>query len=208
LLIELTTNNWHIKAVFEKYEHPLANKIVINEISCNNKQSGDWIEIYNNSKNRVNLRDWILTDSKNEFRFPEYNLPPKGYVVVCEDSAKFLKIHPTSQSVIGGLNFGWNKRREIIQLFSPEAAAVDSTGYELEPSDSIFTLNLLLPTLDNGNPENWEITAGVGSPGAANAYFVASRIQGQRLLWMQIGGALGIIGICIILLRLRSKGKL
>jgi CotH kinase protein/Lamin Tail Domain/Chitobiase/beta-hexosaminidase C-terminal domain len=208
LTLELTRPHWQLRAVFEKFEHPLAGKIIINEVSCNNKKSSDWVEIYNSAKERVNLQDWILTDSKNEFRFPPFTLPPKGYVVVCEDSADFVKVHPDALSVIGGLNFGLNKKHETIQLFSPDASAVDSMGYVLEPMDSVFTLNLLLPTLDNGDPGNWEITPGTGSPGAANAYYLASRIQYKRQLWMQIGGAMGVILLCLFLLVLRAKGRL
>ena len=124
---------------------------MVNEISPNNKESGDWLEIYNNSEENVNLKDWILTDSKNEFQFPELMIAPKDYVVVCEDSAAFEKTFPHAWNFIGGLGFGLNKRTEIIRIFSPEGAAVDSLGYNLEPQDSVFTINLLLPWLDNGD---------------------------------------------------------
>lgn len=205
LLLEIARPDWKIRAVFEKYEHPLAGQIILNEVSCNNRHSGDWLEIYNRSKESVNLQDWIVTDSKNEFVFPKYILPPKGYVVLCEDSVDFVKAHPEVLSLIGGLPFGLNKRQEVIQLFSPEAAAVDSIGYLLEPMDSFFSYGLLLPELDNGEPQNWAINVGYGSPASANAYYVASRIAAQRTLWMQLGGAFAVIVICILLLYLRSK---
>ena len=205
LLLELTRPIWDIRCVFEKYEHPLAGKIIFNEISCNNRQSDDWVEIYNNSRERVNLEGWVMTDQKNKFKFPHYILPPKGYVVVCEDSSDFLKIHPQVQSLIGGLNFGLNKRMETMQLFSPETAAVDSIAWQLEPTDSFFSYDLLLPELDNSHPGNWEVVMGNGTPGAANQYYLTSRIQARRDLWMQVGMALGVIFLCLILLRLRAK---
>lgn len=205
LLLEITRADWKVKAIFEKYRHPLANKVIINEVSCNNRKSGDWLEIYNQSSERVNLEGWIVTDSKNEFVFPKYILPPKGYVVLCEDSVDFVKIHPEVQSLIGGLPFGLNKISETIQLFSPEAAAVDSMGYTLEPTDSVFSYDLLLPELDNGRPDNWAVNTGIGSPGSANAFYIASRIEAKRTLWMQLGGAAAVILICIMLLYLRAK---
>ena len=58
---------------------------------------------------------------------------------------------------------------------------------------------------DNGQQNNWEITMGKGSPGAANQYYLTSRIQAKRELWMQIGAALGVIFLCLILLFLRSR---
>lgn len=205
LMLELNRPILDVHCVYEKYEHELAGKIIINEISCNNKSSDDWVEIYNYSNQRINLKDWVLADRKNEFMFPHYILPPKGYVVVCEDSLAFLKVHPQVQSLIGGLNFGLNKRTEMIQLFSPETAAVDSLSYELEPMDTFFSYDLLLPELDNGHNGNWEIVMGNGTPGAANQYYLTSRIQAKRDLWMQVGVALGVIFLCLILLRLRAQ---
>ncbi|MCF8247259.1 MAG: CotH kinase family protein [Saprospiraceae bacterium] len=206
LFLQLTNpDSWHLRAVFEKYEHPLMGKIVINEISCNNKQTGDWVELFNNSDKNLNLKGWKLADHKNEFSFPAYTLPPKGYVVVCEDSIKFLRKHPEVQSVIGGLSFGLNKRRESVQLFSNDDSAVDSVGYDLPPLDSLFTLNLLLPSLDNGDPSNWELTPGEGSPGSANAYFVTSRIDDKRSLFIKLGGAFGLLTLAGLALWLRRR---
>ncbi|MEO1259416.1 MAG: CotH kinase family protein [Bacteroidota bacterium] len=205
LLLELNRPIWDIRCVYEKYDHPLAGKIILNEVSCNNKQTEDWVEIYNNSKERINLEGWVLADRKNKFKFPHYILPPKGYVVICEDSTDFLKIHPQVQSLISGLDFGLNKRSETVQLFSPETAAVDSISWEFEPMDTVFSYDLLLPELDNGKSGNWEVVVGNGSPGAANQYYLTSRIQARRDLWTQIGMALGIIFLCLILLQLRAK---
>jgi hypothetical protein len=45
----------------------------------------DWIEIYNNGTNIVNLGGWYLTDSKNNLRnwmFPATNLNVGSYLVV------------------------------------------------------------------------------------------------------------------------------
>lgn len=196
---------WHIRAVFEKYQHPQAGKIVINEISCNNKQTGDWVEFFNNSSKRLNLKDWKFADSKNKFRFPNYNLLPKCYVIVCEDSTRFLKEYPEAQAIIGGLSFGLNKRRETLELFAEDGAALDSVSYDLQPSDSVFTLNLLLPSLENGDPGNWELTSGKGSPGSANTYFLTSEIDGKRSLFMQIGAASALLLLAIMALRWRNK---
>ncbi len=196
---------WHLRAVFEKYEHPLMGKIVINEISCNDKQTGDWVELFNDSGKSLSLKGWKLADHKHEFSFPSYTLPPKGYVVICEDSIKFLKKYPKAQTVIGGLSFGLNKRRETVQLFSDNDSAVDSVGYDLQPSDSLFTLNLLLPSLDNGNPNNWELTPGEGSPGSANAYLVTSKIDSKRSFFTQTGAAIGVLVLAVLALWLRRR---
>ncbi|MBK7873101.1 MAG: CotH kinase family protein [Saprospiraceae bacterium] len=194
-----------IKAIFEKYEHPLAGKVIINEISANNRQTGDWVELFNNSKEKVNLRGWILSDLKNQFTFPNTDILPNDYLVVCEDVSRFYNTFPNAYNVIGGLNFGLNKREEKVELFASFGAVVDSVFYNLPPSDSIFTLSLLLPSLDNSDAENWEIRYGVGSPNAPNPYFLESSIRSLQKEWMEIGMAAGVVLLCLVLLVLRHR---
>lgn len=209
VMLKLRRKSYQLKAVFEKFEHPLVNQIMINEVSPNNKKSGDWLEIYNNSDETVNLENWILADSKNEFLFPRAILPPKDYIIVCEDSASFESVFPHAYNYIGGLGFGLNKISETIQLFTPEGAAIDSIGYQnIEPRDSVFTLNLLLPWLNNSDFENWEMLSGQGTPNSANRYYVESTIQAERELWMQIGGAFAVVLLCVTTLFLKQSGKL
>ncbi|RMG82694.1 MAG: lamin tail domain-containing protein, partial [Bacteroidetes bacterium] len=183
--------------------------IMINEVSPNNKKSGDWLEIYNNAETTVRLDNWILADSKNTFVFPETYLPAKDYLIVCADSAKFGRAFPEAYNYVGGLGFGLNKVSETIRLFNADGAAIDSMGYhDLEPTDSVFTLNLLLPWLDNGDFENWEVLPGWGTPNSANRYYVESTIQARRELWMQVGGAFSVILLCVMLLYFRQTGRL
>lgn len=208
LYIQLERKRYHIRAVFEKFTHPLVGKVMINEVSPNNKKSGDWLEIFNYSDKKVSLHEWVLTDSKNEFILPNVSLGPNDYLVICEDSLKFTQAFPQAYNIIGGMGFGLNKRQEKLGLFSRLGAVVDSVSYNLIPRDSTFTLSFLLPHLDNSDLENWEIRQGVGSPNAANPYYVESSIRIVQEQWMQIGVAAGIVLLCIMLLILRKKGLL
>lgn len=198
-----------VRAVFEKFDHPLAGKVMINEVCANNKRTGDWVEIFNYSKEKVSLKNWVFTDTKNEFFFPDdASIAPNNYLVLCEDSTKFFKVFPSAYNVIGGMDFGLNKRYEKLGLFAEQAASVDSVSYDLYPRDSAFTLNLLLPHLDNSDPENWEIVLGEGSPNAPNAYYVESSIRIMQAQWMRIGVAGGVFLLSLILLMLRKNGYL
>jgi len=196
-----------LKAVFEKYDHPLAGQVVINEISANNKKSGDWVEIFNRSKESVSLANWVFTDNKNEFRLPNVIIPPNDYVVLCEDSAKFVKVFPETYNMINGLSFGINKHQEKLQLFTSEGAMIDSLSYELLPTDSVFTMALLLPHLDNSELENWSIRRGEGTPNAGNPYFVQSKVRAEQELWMQAGMAISTMLVCILLLLVRNRQR-
>lgn len=195
------------RAVFERYEHPLQDKIQINEISSNNKASGDWVELYNNSDISVQLSGWMLTDTKNNFMFPHILLPPKSYLVVCEDVEKFLKVYPDAYRYVGNLGFGLNKRKERLGLFSAEGALVDSVGYDIPPMDSLFTLNLLLPTLNNSDPENWDVQVGLGTPNNANIYYVQSTLRARQQIWIEMGVSMAVILLCIFLLIWRHRRR-
>jgi len=207
LTLSLRDDPTPIQAVFEEYDHPMVDKIIINEIASNNKAAGDWIELYNQSDETVQLSGWMLTDSKNNFMFPNILIPSKGYLVVCEDVEAFLKTYPDAYRYVGNLGFGLSKRKERIGLFSAEGALVDSVEYRLAPMDSIFTLNLLLPSLDNGDQENWDIQTGLGTPNAANIYYVQSTLRTLQKIWVEIGVAAGVILLCIFLLIWRHLGR-
>lgn len=196
---------YQFRAIFEPYAHPLLGQVMINEVCAKNKYTGDWLEIHNRSEKTVNLEGWVLTDIQNEFIFPRVELLPQDYLIVCRDAQRFRETFNDAYNVIGGLGFGLNKREENLALYSRLGAAVDSFSYQVPPLDTAFTLALLLPTLDNADPENWELREGFGTPNAPNPYYVESSIRSVQAQWMQIGLATGLFILSLLLLRLRLK---
>ena len=203
-ILRLKKPKYHLKAVFVKSVHPLAGKIIINEISTNNKQSGDWVELYNSSEKSVNLQDWIFTDTKNDFTLPNATIPSKSYLILCQNRKRFQKTFPDRTNIVGGFKFGLSKRKEVLNLYTDTGAAVDSMSYELEPTDSIFTLGLLLPFLDNSDFENWEQNFGPGTPSRANPYYLESRIKAKQERAMMFGGIAGILLVFVFLLVMKK----
>ena len=194
-----------LTAVFEPYTHPLADRVMINEVSCNNRETGDWVELYNGSEETVQLGGWQFRDSRHRFDLPAVQLPSKSYLLICQDSAAVRRVHPGVYRTISGLPFGLDKRHEELGLYTVDGARVDHTSYTVAPRDSTFTLNLLLPTLDNGRADNWEVLPGAGTPNFANRYYVESKLTQQRQFYGRLGVALGVLALCGMLLYLRSK---
>ena len=91
-------------------------------------------------------------------------------------------------------------------LYSPDGAVVDSFSYDLPPLDTAFTLNLLLPKLDNADTENWELREGSGTPNSANPYLLESNVRVAQSQWLQIGLASGVFLLCLVLLYFRNRG--
>ncbi len=198
----------HIRAVFEPYVHPLAGRLLINEIGPIDKGAGDWLELINYSDQPVNLRNWIITDLKHRYRLPDASIGANDYLIICEDEAAFRQAYPRAYQVLGKLPFGLNKRRETIALYDPMGAMVDSISYTLFPTDSMFTLSLLLPHLDNSDQENWTMRTGPGTPNAPNPFYVTSQIKSRQAAWMRLGMAAGLLLICLLLLGLRRHGRI
>ncbi|MEL6864368.1 MAG: CotH kinase family protein [Bacteroidota bacterium] len=196
---------YHLKAVFKPYTHPMAERLMINEVSPNDPATGDWIELYNTSKETIALKDWFLTDSKHSFILPDVQLAPDAYLILCEDTASFRQQFPLLNNIVGNLGFGLHKRKERLGLFSNDGAAIDSFSYEIEPMDTVYSLSLLLPHLNNSDLGNWEISKGQGTPNQANPYYRESRIKAEQELWMRIGVSIGMLLCCLLILYTRQR---
>ncbi|HRJ13616.1 MAG TPA: hypothetical protein PLI34_01410, partial [Saprospiraceae bacterium] len=103
---------------------------------------------------------------------------------------------------------GLHKREDRIAVYSADGALIDEIQYQLPPTDSAFTLALLMPHLDNNDPENWELKPGLGTPAGANPFFVQSRIDRIQREWLEIGIAAGVLVAGLLLLWWRHKGVL
>lgn len=205
LTIAKGTETVQLVAIFEKYTHPLVGKLMINEVCPYDKKSGDWIEIYNNTEQTVDMTNWILTDTKNEYIFPPSTIEPNNYLVVCKDSTRFVKTHRQAYNVVGRLPFGLDKKGEKLQLFSNDLAVVDSINFQLPPMDTSVVVSLLLPSLDNADVQNWQIKLGHGTPNAPNPWYVESQIKYRQQQWVQLGMTLAVAMLCVLLLWLRYK---
>lgn len=203
--LKLSGSQTKLRAIFEPYTDPLAGKVIINEVSCNNKKSGDWVEIYNQSGKFLNLSGWILTDGEHEYALPEITLSNKDFIVICQDSAAFSNAFPEVFNIAGNLPFGLHKRNDQLGLYKPDYAAIDFTQYEVPPSDSVFTLSLMMPHLDNADQENWELAYGKGTPGSANAFYLSAVVQNRQELWIKIGGTIAMFLIGGLLLWMKHR---
>lgn len=191
LKLELDKNAYTLKAVFVPSTTDYAGKVVINEISANNSRSGDWIEIYNDTEEAVDLTDWILRDSKHDFIIPSGKIKPKGYVILCQSKNAFKKVFPDTRNVIGDFSFGLNKFTETLELYSVDNAQIDKVLYELSDIESTFTLSLRNPEEDNSMLTSWEVMMGVGTPGDVNPTYIAYlKLESERKQRLFIYGSL------------------
>jgi len=161
--------------------------IVINEINYNsdndNFDSGDWIELYNQDNNVVNLSGWTFYDNGNKFTIPSgTNIDANGYLILVEDSIAFKNAFPeiSSNQYIGDFPFSLSNKGERISLFENSKCLIDyiiysdSAPWPETPDGDGPTLSLIDPAIDNALPTSWNASDDLnsysihGSPGMSN----------------------------------------
>jgi len=136
--------------------------LVITEIMYNPPESGDdsleYIEIYNNSDNEVNLLGYTFTAGV-EFAFPDMALENGDYLVIAGNAQAF-------QNTFGFEPLEWtdgalSNGGELIRLSSPSGVTVDSVEYgnsapwPAEANGGGSSIAICDPETENSIGENW-----------------------------------------------------
>lgn len=164
-----------------------SNSIVLNEFmphptsSCT-EADGEWIEIYNNTNDWINLSDWVLENNYGEeITLVTYLLPPGGYYVLgaCGD-----------ESLNGGLipnyvysNFTIHESGSIA-LFNSVRLLVDEIEYDGSwPIQAGFSCERINPGWVSNHASTWDLATisfgngDMGTPGAQNSVYENSFAQ-------------------------------
>jgi len=170
-------------AVF--YAAPELNiNLVINEInyaSSPERNTEDWVELYNGSLVSVDLGAWRLMDNSSGgiYFIPSGTIiPSKGYMVFCRDIPDFKRFYPESSPVLGELSFGLNSDSDGISLLDPFYNVHDEVIYGSvapwpeEPNGTGATLELIHHKMDNAIADNWKASLNdEGTPNQVNSQF-------------------------------------
>jgi hypothetical protein len=166
------------RAVFEVARN-LDIKLIINEISYKpapQRDTEDWIEIYNAGKSTVNLKNWKVSDSgpENGFVFQtDLILNPGMYLVVCRDQAAFRSYNTGVKNTAGDLGFGLSSSGDEVNLYDPEGRLADFVRYNVispwpQNVPEGGSIELSDPYSDNNDGSNWK-TSATGTPGINNS---------------------------------------
>lgn len=171
---------YELTAIFKKDGEYKAN-IVINEIMykpADDKDSKDWVELYNASEEEIDISEWTLKDDKDDhaFVFPEgTNIYPQSYLVVCNDSEMFDLINPGIENKTGDFDFGFGKD-DVVRLYGQDGLLIDSVDYaNVYPWDpkadgAGYSLELISHIFDNALAQSWKVSTETnGTPGRNNS---------------------------------------
>ena len=181
---KLLPDFFSVSALFDRMK--LDTDIVINEIMYNpqqDKNSGDWIELYNAGEKDLDISGWILKDNddSHSFSIPVNTILNKDeFLVLCFDSEEFAEAYPEVRNFAGNFEYGfdeidavrlYNKSSELMDIVdylstSPWPGNTNGTGYSLE---------LKHPELDNNFAGSWKSSyEKYGTPGKINSTYVDS----------------------------------
>jgi hypothetical protein len=173
----------YFKAVFVQVtdEEP---DMVINEINyCSSpeRDTKDWIEIYNNSNTPVDLSGWYLEDgfSGKQFYFQsETTMQIGSYLVINHSRPDFKRYFPENGPIAGDMEIKLDSISDGIGIYTPEGVLHDYVIYESlrpwpeEANGTGATLELIHPDLDNSLPESWKSASNMkGTPGLKNSVY-------------------------------------
>ncbi|MEE9429690.1 MAG: CotH kinase family protein [Melioribacteraceae bacterium] len=181
-IIEYSINDFNaISARFEKINGFAS--VVINEINYQSHpkfNTGDWIEIYNNSEESINISNWVLLNELGIeiFKLEENTvLEGKAYLVLSENIDLFQTKYKDVNHKLGNFNIELKNTGDLIQIYNSENTLIDSVRYDnTDPWSSSAagngkTLELRNPNLDNSSSANWKVSSTTGTPGKQNDSF-------------------------------------
>lgn len=168
----------------------IAQNLVINEFMSSNNgflldedgEGNDWIEIYNNSANSINLNGYFLSDKADDLNlwaFPNINLASGDYLLIFASgknrAAPNAELHTNFSIKAAGealfLSFNGN-----IEHSAPPFFLTENTSYGLSSDGgaSFVTFNMPTPSASNNSSTGLETVIFSQSGGIYNDVFTLS----------------------------------
>ena len=132
----LLDQNMTMIAHFSEMQNPYQDMVVINEInyhSSDDFDSGDWVELHNQSNLDIDISQWEFMDSDDSHIFTINDgivLGSGEYLVLCRDSSDFSQVYPDVQNFIGEIDFGFSNGGELLRLLDNNGGLVDFVSYD------------------------------------------------------------------------------
>ncbi|MFQ6091529.1 MAG: lamin tail domain-containing protein [bacterium] len=166
--------------------------VTINEIMYA-PESGEpeWVEIYNRGDGPVDLKGWTIEDSDSTrprlLTAVPMELAPDGYVLIVQDLADFLSLHPNVLCPVLKPLSGWprlNNDEDRIVLRDSTRALIDRVAYEGRwGGGDGKSLERINPSWASEEPESWStsVSDSKSTPCAQNSIYASSFVRKASL---------------------------
>jgi hypothetical protein len=123
----------------------------------------EYIEIYNNTTDQINLTGYTLTGVT--FGFPNYTIDPGDFVIVCREPAGIIDYFGILPNFYGWSAGNLSNLGEAIVLKNAQGVTVDSVFYgnvapwPTQGNGDGYALTFCDRSLDNSNGANWSASS-------------------------------------------------
>ena len=155
-----------------------AYSMVINELMPNPSENDEWIELYNETLDPVDLADWQLIDMAgnigyiyNEVDFGTVIVPSDGYLVVAKDeeTLDLLNIPDHQRVIVMDLPI-LNNDGDRLRLVNSVGVEEDCIAYDSEATSVAGrSWERIDPNRSGTDPDNWGPSASGHSAGRVNS---------------------------------------
>lgn len=180
--------------LYEPPEKAQKGEVIITEIMFDPTPSNglpivDYLEIYNKSTNRFNLKNWTISDATSSCSLPDCWLEPKNYLVFTTTGINASL--PNLVQINGLPNF--NTEGDIVQLTDENGIEMERLNYspswynEKAKTEGGFSIERIVLELPCTIPSNWKASCSSigGTPGEQNCNY-STEIQLPPLTLMAL----------------------
>ncbi|MBM4165680.1 MAG: hypothetical protein FJ218_01960 [Ignavibacteria bacterium] len=155
----------------------LPQSVVVNEIMyAPNGDEPEWVELYNNTGDSLDLKTWKISDNNIETKVPITSLttilPPDSFVVLTKDTVAFNSIHSTIPSLLLQVSQlpSFNNTGDEVVVYDASGSTIDSVQYKPSWGGNIEGKSLeriFFDSLSNDST-NWGSCEIASTPGERN----------------------------------------
>ena len=158
--------------LFKSDKYTIDETMQINEVMYSpyyNDTGREWIELYNYGEVLLDTTNWTFYDSGVDHEislyFGDYETPPNGFAVICNNAIMFLIDYPEYDGTLLVSNFSLHNDGEYIAIKNAEAEIVDDLTYE-----ALGGANNTNRSLEYDYNDIWAVSiAYCGTPNAPNS---------------------------------------
>jgi hypothetical protein len=136
--------------------------VVINEIAwmgTKANSSDEWIELYNNTNQEINLDGWFLYEDSIKIEPLIGTIQPYSYYLIERTDDLTIKNIKASQEPSGWSGYGLNNSGEILKLINNDSVIIDqvdcSNGWFEGDKEQYKTMERISST-EQSSPDNWQ----------------------------------------------------
>jgi len=170
------------------YKDVIINEIMADPLPPVGLPEIEYVELYNRSRNAVQLQGWVLSDNNSNSLLPGWIILPNDYLVLTTSHTSESAEGRKWVEVAGGLTL--SNTGEYLVIRAPGRSQVDSVNYdqdwfrESEKKEGGWSLELIDPSNPCGEDDNWaasEDESG-GTPGMPNSILASKPdVTGPRM---------------------------